>query len=232
MRVCFTFLICFTFIIAVYSDTDFVDDDEGHKRTGWEFSDLDLDAFAFMPSDDGGNGFRSAVIPDSMLSNDANSDFLINASDFDMGETPESILANKQSLDWLASTGGPPCMSDIGEFQSIGKFRAARRDGACFTEPPKTGEREKNGDPSDASSHPGPVEIPNIFTAPGGRPDNSIYPSENDDQCPPSIYGTRKTPMCDSGFGSDFMRYSVLGFVPLEMIEGCLPCTCVEQRRC
>lgn len=227
MRVCFTVVICFTLTITVYSDTDFADDDEGHQGTSWEFSDLDLDASAFMSSDDGGNGFEPAVIPDYMYRNDANSDFLINESDFDMGEIPESILANKPSLDWLASSGGP-CLSDIGEFQSTGKFRATRRDGACFTQPPKTGEREKNGDPSDASSNSRPVEIPSIFTAPGGKPDDSFYPSENEDQCPPSIYGTRKTPMCDSGFGVDFMKYSVLGFVPLEMIEGCLPCTCIE----
>lgn len=200
-----SFLIQFTLTIIVRSEPDSLFDNDASEGMDWDFSDVDLAATTSLFSSEDGDGFISPGIS---------------------GSTP----ANEQSLDWFANAGSP-CISDVHDFQSIGKLRAARRDGVCHSGPSKTGERKTGEDPSNGSSNSKPIEIPNSFTAPTGEPYNMFYPSENQDECPPSVYGPRKTPMCDSGFGDDFMKYSVLGFVALEIIEGCLPCTCIKLCR-
>lgn len=222
MRLYITFLIQFTLTIIVRSDTGSL-----FEGTNSDFSNLDSATSASMFSSDGGDGFSPPVVPDLMPSYEANSNILTNANGFDMGETPGSVPASEQSLDSVANAGAP-CVSGIDDLQTIGKFRAARRDGTCSA---KTGERETGEGPSDGSSNLKPIDIPNAFPALTGEPNNMFYPSENQDECPSSLYGTRKTPMCDSGFGDDFMKYSVLGFVALDIIEGCLPCTYIEPCR-
>ena len=190
------FLIQFSLTIIVRSDTESLFENDSSEGMNWDFSDGDSVASASLFSSDGGDDFISPVIS-------------------------ESVPADEQSLDWFANVGSP-CVSDVDDFQAIGKLRAARRDGVCRSGSSKTGERMTGEDPSNSK-----IEIPNSFTGPT-EPKNMFYPSENQDECPSSVYGTRKTPMCDSGFGNDFIRYSVFGFVALEIIEGCLPCTCIE----
>lgn len=197
------FLIQIFLTITVRSDADFLFDNDASKEMDWGFSDVDSDATASLFSSEGGDDNLSPVIT-------------------------ESVATDGQSLDWLANVG-PPCVSDADAFQSIGKLRAARRDNVCRSGSSQTGERRTGEDPSDTPSD-SKLEIPNFFTAPT-EPNSMFYPSENQDECPSSVYGARKTPICDSGYGEDFMKYSVLGFVALELIEGCLPCTCHEPCR-
>lgn len=195
-----SFLIQFSLTNIVRSDAESLFDNDASEGIDWDFSDVDSVATASLFSSDGGDDFISPMIP-------------------------ESVPTDDQSLDWFANARSP-CVSGVDDFQAIGKLRAARRDGVCRSESSRTGERTTGEDSSDRSSN-SKIEIPNSFTAPT-EPKNMFYPSENQDECPSSVYGARKTPMCDSGFGNDFMKYSVLGFVALEMIEGCLPCTCIE----
>ena len=224
------FLIQLTLTIFVWSDTDSLFDNDASKEMSWDFFDVDSAPSTSLFSGGRGDEFISAVIPIPLSCYKVDSNFLTKANDFDMEPPPGSVPANEQILDWFANAGSP-CVSDVDDFQSMGKLRAARRDGACRSGYPKTGERKTNEDPSDGSSNSKPVEIPDAFTAPSGEPNNMFYPSENQDECPSSVYGARKTPMCDSGNGYDFLRYSVLGFIALDIIEGCLPCTCTEPCR-
>ena len=230
MRVCLTFLIQLVITIIVYSGTDSLFDYKGPEETNWSLSNLDLAASAstsFDDGDDGGGHINSAVLPDSSYGNDAISGVSSNANDVTMRDPLETMSAGEQGVEWL--NAGDPCVSDMNIFQSYGKPRRMRRGETCRTGSPKAGEREGGETPSDGSSNSGPLEIPNAFTAPGGVSHGLFYPSENEDECPPSLYGPRKTPMCDSGLGEDFIRYSVLGFVALEMIEECLPCTYLKS---
>ena len=197
------FFIQFFLTITVWSDGDFLLDNDASKGMDWGFSDADPETTASLFSSEGGDDELSPVISDS-------------------------VPTDEHSLDWLANVGSP-CVSDADDFHSIGKLRAARRDDVCRSGSSTTGERKTGEDPSDTPWDP-KIEIPNFFTAPT-EPNSMFYPSENQDECPSSVYGARKTPMCDSGYGDDFMKYSVLGFVALEMIEGCLPCTCHEPCR-
>lgn len=194
-----SFIVQFTLIIIVRSDTDSLYDNDPSTGINWNFPDVDSAASASLFSSDGGDDFISPMIPDS-------------------GST------NEQSLDWFANARSP-CVSGVEDFQSIGKLRAARRDNDCPSGYSKARERQTGEDPFERSPNSNPVEIPDSFLAPTGEPNSMFYPSENQDECPSSVYGNRKTPMCDSGYGDDFMRYSVLGFVALDIIEGCLPCT-------
>lgn len=200
MWLCIPFLLQFFLTITVRSDADFLFDNDDSKRMDWGFSDVNPEATASLFSSDGGDDDLSSVMS-------------------------EAVPTDEQSLDWLANVGSP-CVSDADDFKWTGKLRAARRDGVCRSESSKTGERKPGEEPLDTPSD-SKIEIPNFFTAPT-EPDRMFYPSENQDECPSSVYGARKTPMCDSGYGNDFMKYSVLGFVALDMIEGCLPCTCIE----
>lgn len=194
------FLLQFFLTITVRVDADFLFDDEASQGMDWSFSDVNSGATDSLFSSDGGDDYLSPVIS-------------------------ESVPTDDQSLDWLANVGSP-CVSDAVDFQTIGKFRAARRDGICRSRSSNTGQRKTGEDPLGAPSD-SKIEIPNFFTAPT-ESNKLFYPSENQDECPSTVYGARTTPMCDSGYGNDFMKYSVLGFVALEMIEGCLPCTCAE----
>lgn len=197
------FFIQLSLTMVVRSDTDSWLDNDASTGLDWDFSDVDSEATASLFSSDSGDDFISSM-------------------------TPESVSTNEQSLDWFANAGSP-CVSGLDDFQLIGKSRAARRDGACRSNSPKTGERKTDEDHSDRPLDSKPIEIPDTFTAPD--PNGMFYPSENQDECPSSLYGARKTPMCDSGYGDDFMRYSVLGFVALEMIQGCLPCKSIKLCR-
>lgn len=218
MRLYFVILIQFL-LIFVRSDTASTFDNEDSM---WSLSDLDSSPSTFL-SDDAGDQLNM----DSISSNEPNWDFSSHANDFDMGQLPASISATDPSQDLFANAGGS-CMSEENnqDFQSIGKPRPRlrlRNGPACRVKP-------KAEDPLDRPTSK-PIEIPNTFTNPGGDPLGFFYPSENDDECPPSLYGNRKTPMCDSGFGDDFMRYSVLGFTALDMIEECLPCIYIHSIR-
>lgn len=223
MRVCLAFLVQLTLTIIVNSDTDSLFSDEDNRQTSADFSNpdsVDSVAPASILSGDDADGFDSAVISGSLYANQENLNSL-NANSVVTGESPESLSTNNQSWDWLNS--GAPCQSDIDDTQAVGKLRVIRRDDVCRTGSSTAGDRERAKN-SDGSSNSEPLKIPDAFTVPGGKSHGLIYPSENEDECRPSLYGPRKTPMCDSGFGDDFMRYSVLGFVALDMIEGCLPC--------
>jgi hypothetical protein len=202
-------------LILVRSDTTSLFDDE---NSSWDISALDS-APSALTSSDAGDEPNMGGLPDSISSSEPNWNFLPNGNNLDTGEPPQSIAANDQSLEWVA-TAGVSCGSiDDQGFQPRGLPRSRRRDGSC-----SAGVKPKTEDPSERPNSM-PIEIPNTFTNRGGDPLGFFYPSENDNECPPSLYGNRKTPMCDSGFGEDFMRYSVLGFIALDMIKECLPCT-------
>ncbi len=206
-------------VVHSYIDSQFADD--AYEAPDWGFSNFDL---ADSTSISSGGEFDSGVNPHSIFSSDPASALLIDAEDIAPEDNLDFAFANEQNLDWVASVGGP-CVSNINDVQSIGKLRARQQDGACPWENRGTTVTDQAEDPSRDSSNEDPDENPTTRTNRGGEPLMTLYPTENEDQCPPSQYGSRKTPMCDSGYATDFMKYSILGFSPLEIIEGCLPCT-------
>jgi hypothetical protein len=215
------FLIQFALILVVHSYIDSLFVDEAYEAPDWVLSNFDLAGSTSVLSE---GEFDSGVNPHSSFSSDPASNLLIDGEDIAPDDNLDFVFADEQNLDWVASDGGP-CVSNLNDFQSIGKLRARQQDSACPWEAPGTTVRDQAEDPSKDSSNENPDQDPTTRTNRGGEPLMTFYPSENEDQCPPSRYGNRKTPMCDSGYAEDFMKYSVLGFSPLEMIEGCLPCT-------